>query len=367
MKTTIQLYGVNSSKFEYTKALLRKALDKADIDYDFEEIKNVDRFISDGIESIPAVKLNNHVAFQAGEFDDIHDFISSAAQSILKSENFGQMKKIVVPTDFSPSAEVAFQYAKEIAIPLNAMIRIVHAFHPSPIDHNGVVYVDPEMEKYKRQKLESFTKAVQEKWMGDANSDLIVESEFVIGFPVQAIVDISKDGKADLIIMGTKGENAALRSLFGSVSSDVARGAHCPVMLIPPDVKYQKVRNILYASNDPNLDSQLMDLTIYFGNAFDATVHLVHVDKDHENYPQFDLLRIWQEKFPKNRIKHALISDSNLWNGLESYAQENDIDLIVMCTRHRNFWQRFIHTSSVKELALNTKYPLLVLHKEDKM
>lgn len=364
----IRLYGVNSSKYEYVKTMLAKILDKAAISYSLEEIKDVDRFISDGIESIPAIKVNQHVFIQAGEYKDIHHFVKEAGRMILKDQNFGQMKKIIVPTDFSPSADVAFQYAQKLAQELGAVIKLVHAYHPSPVDQNGIVYVDHELEKYKRLQLNQFVKAFNQDWLGDVITSPLVDGEFVIGFPVQTLIEYSKEVDTTLIVMGTKGESAAgLRKLFGSVSSDVAQRAHCPVLLIPPKVNYSPIRNIIYATNEPELDSKILDLTVDFSAHFDACIHLVHVDQKEGSKIGNDLIELWQEKYPSQKIRNTVIPSESLWSGLETYAKTNEIDLIVMATKHRNFWQRFIHARMVKEMALNTHFPLLVLHNKDKI
>jgi len=42
------------------------------------------------------------------------------------------------------------------------------------------------------------------------------------------------EARADLLVLGTHGENALSRALIGSVSSAVARRAECAVLLVPP-------------------------------------------------------------------------------------------------------------------------------------
>ncbi|MCY7379971.1 MAG: universal stress protein [Gemmatimonadaceae bacterium] len=43
---------------------------------------------------------------------------------------------------------------------------------------------------------------------------------------------ISSDG-ADLIAAGTHGHGSVARAVLGSVTSDLLRGAHCAVLLVP--------------------------------------------------------------------------------------------------------------------------------------
>jgi nucleotide-binding universal stress UspA family protein len=49
------------------------------------------------------------------------------------------------------------------------------------------------------------------------------------GKPGEAIVKISKDEKATLIVIGCRGLGSVRRTLMGSVSDYVVHHAHCPV------------------------------------------------------------------------------------------------------------------------------------------
>ena len=55
----------------------------------------------------------------------------------------------------------------------------------------------------------------------------------VTGLPVEELLDEAAD--ADMIVLGSHGTGGFKRLLMGSVSSQVARHAHCPVVVIPAD------------------------------------------------------------------------------------------------------------------------------------
>ncbi|MFM9952206.1 MAG: universal stress protein [Saprospiraceae bacterium] len=50
---------------------------------------------------------------------------------------------------------------------------------------------------------------------------------------------------------------------------------------------------------------------------------------------------------------------------MNQYAEMEKIDLIVMATRHRSFWEQLFHKSQTKQMALHTHLPMLVLHQGD--
>lgn len=53
----------------------------------------------------------------------------------------------------------------------------------------------------------------------------------LIGAPGEVICEVAKDERADMIVMGTRGESLVQALLMGSTSNRVTQLAHCPVLL----------------------------------------------------------------------------------------------------------------------------------------
>jgi len=57
------------------------------------------------------------------------------------------------------------------------------------------------------------------------------------------------------------------------------------------------------------------------------------------------------------------IKSDTLLHGLETYIQENGIDMLLMCRPQRNLFERIFHSSATKKVALHSTVPLLVFKK----
>ena len=58
-----------------------------------------------------------------------------------------------------------------------------------------------------------------------------VQVRAVSGFPAEELIGASKD--SDLLVIGARGGGGFHRLTLGSVSSQVAHHAHCPVVIVP--------------------------------------------------------------------------------------------------------------------------------------
>jgi nucleotide-binding universal stress UspA family protein len=54
----------------------------------------------------------------------------------------------------------------------------------------------------------------------------------VYGFPAEELIKAAKD--ADMLVLGSRGAGGFSRLMMGSVASQVAQHAHCPVLVVPP-------------------------------------------------------------------------------------------------------------------------------------
>ena len=67
----------------------------------------------------------------------------------------------------------------------------------------------------------------------DEPSPASVTVKAVHGFVIEEIINAGRD--ADMIVVGSRGAGGFTRLMMGSVASQVAQHAHCPVLIVPPE------------------------------------------------------------------------------------------------------------------------------------
>lgn len=140
------------------------------------------------------------------------------------------IKRILVPTDFSEPAEAALIYALGLAAKLGAKVSVVHVFD----DQSGILvgeYV-PMPAEMRSNILADLRRRLNEVVTKLGHSEL--NPEVLIGPTARSIVESARDSKADLIVMGTNGRHGVAHLLLGSVAERVVRTAACPVLTVRP-------------------------------------------------------------------------------------------------------------------------------------
>ncbi|NND05594.1 MAG: universal stress protein [Saprospiraceae bacterium] len=272
------------------------------------------------------------------------------------------MKKIVVPTDFSDSAQTATTFAVNLAFHLKVDVELVHILNPAT-DLNTGYMIDPGIEKVRRDQLEDATRAVKEKLSGELADEIVIMSSFHLGFPIEEIVNISK-GQDALIVVGATGESGVMDRVFGSIPVHLARRAYSPVLIVPNNVKFDGFSEIAYASAEPALDRKVAAMLFRFVDVFDARLHAVHIGKE-DNYPIWHIDEAVPGVAAPPTVLKKNIDRVDVISALNQYCSEEQIDLLIMSTRHRKFWDSIIHTSMTREMALEPHLPLLVFHEHD--
>lgn len=146
---------------------------------------------------------------------------------------FEEYKNILVAVDGSKESEQAFKKAVQVAKRNNSKLFIAHiidirAFESiSSFDES----MADEAEKAAKETLASYLTYTKEHQLTD------VEYLIEYGSPKTVIArELQQSKNIDLILLGATGLNVMERILIGSVSSYVARHAHCDVLIVRTDL-----------------------------------------------------------------------------------------------------------------------------------
>jgi len=144
------------------------------------------------------------------------------------------IKRILVPTDFSEPADAALAYALDLARFFGAAVSLVHVFE-DPTDQTlfseQYIPVPPDL---RDELLGTVRRRLEDRVHRAAGSD--ISFAVLVGPTAQGIIGGARDQEADLIVMGTHGRRGVEHLLLGSVAEQVIRTAPCPVITVRSSV-----------------------------------------------------------------------------------------------------------------------------------
>lgn len=276
------------------------------------------------------------------------------------------MTKILVPTDFSETAEKALRYALQIAARSNGEVYLCHIYTPVS---NPFIETVEQRSTYNTEhevKLMSDLHALREKVQSEAPNVKIIA---VLGRSplIHSILKFAEDNKIDMIVMGTQGASGLQKVIVGTVAVRIMEKTTVPLLLIPEEFQWKQPEQLVLATGYHQDDTEALHISGFLASMFDARIKVVHFhnsDKQDADKARASLdayAASLQHAAGTIALEHQLLESDSIGDGLETLHTEVRYDLLVMVKRQKTFFQRFYMESLTKRIAYLTEKPLLIV------
>ncbi len=281
------------------------------------------------------------------------------------------MKRILVPTDFSPTAEKAFRFAIDLADRIKASVLLYHNFIPV---ESSFVASEVSREQYNAECEEKIIKRLNRlKKKVLANPSTVTVSAIVGQSPlVDNMLDFANHNQIDLIIMGTQGATGLGKKLLGSVATRDIEKTELPLLLVPAKYELEIPKKFVLATNYQPTDQKALALVDTMAKAYDAEVTILHIinaymtesakatEKSHFDSYASSL----KPDFSESKIKFQLLETTLISETMETLEKSCPYDIMTMVRRKRTFIESFFLKSFTKKMAYLIKKPFLIIPDE---
>ncbi len=96
-----------------------------------------------------------------------------------------------------------------------------------------------------------------------------------IGPPDEQLAKLALEGQYDIVVVGTRSRNRAIRTLFGSMAQKLIRSASCAVWIVKPE-EVREIREICVATDMSEAGRPALAEAIAIARALDAKLFVVH-------------------------------------------------------------------------------------------
>lgn len=284
------------------------------------------------------------------------------------------MKTILVPTDFSVSAQNAAYYALHMARDLSADMMLCHAFTvPAQVADQPLdwpLYEYETMQASTVKQLELFAGKLKAELKNDPEGKGAFLPALSCASEVGALSDLIhklvKDTQQNMVVMGMTGMSAVVRFFLGSVSQQLINHAQVPVLLIPPHTKFVPIKRIAFATDFSDQDVAVIRSLTVLAAKYDADLVITHVKDEWEDERQMLqkehlLLDRLITKINYSKFYMRRIASTDIDEGLEILSSEYKINVVVMVHKKASFLHRILVGSHSQALAKRIHIPLMVI------
>ena len=270
------------------------------------------------------------------------------------------MKRILVPTDFSPHAEYALKVAAQIARKNNSEIILLHMLE---LPHQGSDAVGagsdiPEIMFFKNKAISNLEDLMDVDYLDGLAVSEIVQFEKAF----EGILAVSKKNDVDFIVMGSHGASGFQEMFIGSNTEKVVRFSDVPVLVIKNETETFQAEKFVFASDFSNEIKKPFKQLLDFATGFNAHLHLVMINTPNTFKPTHVAEKIMSDfirefDYPNHSLH--IYNDVNVEKGILNFSNSVQADLIGMCTHGRTGFAHFFNGSISEDLVNHAVRPVI--------
>jgi len=271
------------------------------------------------------------------------------------------MKTIITAVDFSDASINAANYAADMALVTNADLLLLHIYQ-IPVAYLEIP-VATEADQARIDTEESLSQ-LKEQLIVRTGGNLNIRSRFVVGVFFPELKNICEEIKPYVVIMGSQGTTAAQRLLFGGHTVYAMKHLMWPLITVPPHAGFSQIKKIGLACDFTKvIDSTPVEEIKRLVEDLQAELHVINSGKD-ETYQPDTVFEsgMLQEILAPLKPQYHLITGENVNEGIISFVEDNNIDLLVTLPKRRGLLEMLAHRSISKQLVLHSDVPVMTMH-----
>lgn len=272
------------------------------------------------------------------------------------------VKKILIPFDFSETAELSLEHAVFMAKLFKAEITLVHIVETvtftSAISH-ALSGFEKKVETASNEKLQELADKLH------LENGIKVSVITEVGRIYKKIVQVAKQSHTDVIVMGTHGTGGA-SNVIGSNTSRVVMESHCPVISVQTHAKKIGFTSVVLPIDDSPESRQKVNFALELAKHYNSHIYVAGImQSNNEDYQR--KFRIKVEQVVDFLTAQGVACESKYIIGDDrakmtlKLAIENDADLIVIMTEQDASFAGILLGTYATKVVNQSKIPVMTV------
>lgn len=276
------------------------------------------------------------------------------------------IRKIMVPVDFSETSAHALDHAAWLAATTRADLLLVHVLPPDPYYFETV---DPLLIPEDVEDSKSFAEEKLRDLARRCSDQLGINPRYRIlrGKISDSLVEIIQEENIDIVMMGTHGAKGLEEILIGSNAQHLVTRAPCPVITFQPEKRKPGFPNIVLPIERALHSREKVNAAIHLARKCHSKIHILGLLED-EGEGEYEKLQIVLDQV-QTAVDHADISytrhtvkGANVANEAMKYADRIDADLIIIITEDESVMGRFDLGPFSRHIVNHSAIPVMSTH-----
>jgi len=261
------------------------------------------------------------------------------------------IKKILVPTDFSDNAQLAYTHAQEIAHRFGAKVDFVHVIPTLKYFSESMSKIEAPLDMMDEEIYPTTQKEVEHR-LATAMDDFLAEEtkgEIIVRIerkPAEIIAELAKRKGYDLIVMPSKGRHES-NFMRGSTTEKVIRHSEVPVFTVDNRLSSEGLKRIVLPTDGSMISFSALPLALTMADIYDAELTFYHVQELYGSPLEY-------ESVDPNKSDEANIYES-LINHLVEYLSAKDLPDVKIDRGENEFEDQFIITEGASSHRIDVR------------
>ncbi len=293
-----------------------------------------------------------------------------------------RIKKIIWACDFNKASMDALIYANQLAKKFHAEIiglNVVQVpvWNCYNIEEDYCRELIKSIEEMKRRRIARIERRFERISRAEEKNNIVFKYNIRTGKANEEISDYAKEEKAQLIVMGNKGNG---RLEIGSTVFKVIKNSKLPAMIVKKVHRKGKIKRILLPVDLKDKWSNAFDIALEISDKYDADIYILHIIEIY-NYEGIEEVQdkllayatkmieestnLMKKKAGKVRAYGYAQKAINASIGILDFINRYKIDLVVMGTHARTGIGKFFLGSVAEKVMVDSWRPIIVVPPEN--
>ncbi|HSI78607.1 MAG TPA: universal stress protein [Lunatimonas sp.] len=275
------------------------------------------------------------------------------------------MKKLLVPTDFSPHADLALDYAVEMAEKNKLEIDLLHVLL-TPINWLKLEKTQENLYPEIQQSIRIAKSNLSDRVKKAKEIGVMINSHLHFSQGKDQILPFAAREGADMIVMGSHGSYGWKEHMLGSNTYHVLRKSPIPVLVVKPNENASvQLKTVVFATDFSEASGKAFGRILAFVYTFKAKLSLLYVNTPAnflEESQMEELGNAFLEKYADKAYPIHYYSAYKEERGILQFTEKTKADAVAVVTHGRSDLQQLFLPSVTENLVTYLKVPVFAIN-----